>query len=131
MTEPAPRARRNRQRRLYSGASENPFAERLEVAVSFRHWSGRRFCFRQGHRYEADINDIGPAKGTVDHTFKVWRESLTQLLLRLSGRWCAARIDAQSTPEGSVRTSTRRLEAIGAKVAIVVMNSVRYNPYTP
>ncbi len=77
MTEPAPRARRNRQRRLYSGASENPFAERLEVAVSFMltvvfsHWGGRRFCFRQGHRYEADINDIGPAKGTVDHTFKV------------------------------------------------------------
>src|SRR5215216_7215650 len=51
MTEPAPRTRRNRQGRLYSGASENPLQSCLEVAanlmltVVFRHWSGCGFLF--------------------------------------------------------------------------------------
>jgi hypothetical protein len=60
------------------------------LTVLFSHWSGRGFCFRQGYRYEADIKDIGPAKGTIDHTFKVWRGSLTQLLLRLGQMVCCS-----------------------------------------
>jgi hypothetical protein len=66
MTEPAPRSRRNRQGRLYSGASENAFAELSGGGCGSHDDSGflaleRLWILVLGKdpKYEAGINDTG------------------------------------------------------------------------
>ena len=63
MTEPAPRIRRNRQGRLYSGASENPLAELSGGGCGSYVDSGFSALERlwvlvlgKDPKYEADIN---------------------------------------------------------------------------